>query len=189
MKKIISLYGQPGCGKSTQVEMLAKRFGFVHFGMGERLRAEIDSGSQLGQEIKPYVDEGLLIPDALMAQIIKDLGEKAGDNSLIFDGFPRIMSQANMLAKIAQELGFEIGDFFYLRLTPEESLRRIAGRAKTVKRGDDVSPEAIKNRFAIFEKESKPLLEFYRAQGKLHEIDGSLSIEETHQAVSSVILR
>ena len=183
MKKIITLYGQPGCGKSTQVQMLAKKYGFFQFGMGERLRAEIESESVLGQEIKPYVDNGTLIPDDLMAQIIKNIGDKATESGLIFDGFPRILAQAKMLEKLAGEMNLEIGTLFYLRLRPEQALARINARAKTSGRGDDISSEAIKNRFATFERESQPLLEYYRVRGKLIEIDGEMSIEEAYAEI------
>ncbi|QQG52617.1 MAG: nucleoside monophosphate kinase [Candidatus Falkowbacteria bacterium] len=178
MKKIITFYGQPGCGKSTQAEILAEKYGFLKFGMGERLREEADSGSSLGKKIAPYLSAGTLIPDDLMSEIIKNIGQKSGPQGIIFDGFPRIISQAKMLAKIATELNWEIGNFFYLRLKPEQALKRIAARAKISGRNDDVSPEAINNRFAVFERESKPLLEYYRTQNKLIEIDASLNIEE-----------
>jgi adenylate kinase len=167
MKKIITLYGQPGCGKSTQAQILAEKYGFFQFGMGERLREEIESGSSLGKEIKPFVDEGTLIPDNLMIQVIRNISDKATESGIIFDGFPRIVAQAEMLEKLAGEMGLEIGKLYYLRLKPEEALRRINARAKLGKRKDDVSPEAIKNRFATFERESKPLLEHYRNRGKL----------------------
>lgn len=178
MKKIITLYGQPGCGKSTQTEMLAKKYHFFKFGMGERLREEANSGSELGQKIAPYLEAGTLIPDEMMMAVIKNIGSQTSAEGLIFDGFPRITSQAKMLDKMAKELKIEIGNFFYLRLKPEEALRRIEARAKINERSDDVSPEAIRNRFLVFERESAPLLDYYRAQGKLIEIDASKSIDE-----------
>jgi adenylate kinase len=176
MKKIVTFYGQPGCGKSTQAQILAEKYGFFKFGMGERLREEAESGSDLGKKIAPYLSAGTLIPDDLMREIIKNIGQKSGPQGIIFDGFPRIVSQAEMLAEIALELGWGVGNFFYLRLKPEQALQRIMARAKISSREDDVSPEAINNRFAVFERESKPLLEYYRAQNKLIEVDASLDI-------------
>ncbi|HZJ41391.1 MAG TPA: nucleoside monophosphate kinase [Candidatus Saccharimonadales bacterium] len=183
MKKIITFYGQPGCGKSTQAQILAEKYGFSEFGMGKRLRAEINSGSDLGQQIKPYVEAGTLIPDELMIEIIKNIGQKSGPAGIIFDGFPRILSQAKMLAKIASELNWEIGNFFYLRLQPEQALKRITARAKLSNRDDDVSPEAIHNRFTIFERESAPLLDYYRTTDKLIEIDAALNIESVQAEI------
>lgn len=177
MKKIVTFYGQPGCGKSTQAQILAEKYGFFKFGMGERLRQEAESGSELGKKIAPYLSAGTLIPDDLMIEIIKNISQKSGPQGIIFDGFPRIVSQAKILANLAADLGWEIGNFFYLRLKPEQALQRITTRAKMSGRQDDISPEAINNRFAVFERESEPLLDYYRAAGKLIEIDASLDIE------------
>jgi adenylate kinase len=163
--------------------MLAEKYGFFRFGMGDKLREEIESGSSLGQKIKPFVDEGTLIPDDLMIQVIKNIAEKATESGILFDGFPRIVAQAEMLEKLASEIGLEMGNLYYLRLKPEESLKRIKARSKMGKRSDDASPKAIKNRFAIFERESKPLLEYYRTRGKLIEIDGALKIDETQAEI------
>ena len=185
MKKIISLYGQPVCGKTTQALLLQKNYGFSIFGMGETLRAEIASGSKLGQKIKPAVDAGLLIPDECMEQIISNAGEKANEVGLVFDGFPRMVSQAEMLKKVTAEAGLKSDAFIYLRLDAPEALRRIKNRAALgqAERGDDLDEQAIKNRFAAFEKQSVPLLDYYRKQNKLHEIDGSLSIEGVYEEI------
>jgi len=185
MKKIISLYGQPGCGKTTQALLLQKNYGFSIFGMGETLRAEIASGSELGQKIKPAVDAGLLIPDEYMEKIISRAGEKANEVGLIFDGFPRMVSQAEMLKKITTEAGLKSDAFIYLRLDAQEALRRIKNRVALgqAERGDDLDENAINNRFAAFEKQSVPLLDYYRQQNKLHEIDGSLSIEDVYEEI------
>ncbi len=187
MKKIICLYGQPGCGKSTQAKLLTENFGYQKFGMGERLRAEIDSGSDLGQKMKPYVDAGLLIPDEMMAKIIKNAGEEA-KGGLIFDGFPRIVSQAQMLDEIMGRLGLEVEAFIYLHLTAEQALERIKSRAVLEGgRTDDIDDSALKNRFAVFDKESAALLDYYRQRSKLYELDGGLSIPEINTLITEII--
>lgn len=189
MVKIICLYGQPAAGKTTQAELLAQKFGFSIFGMGETLRAEIASNSELGKAIKPYVDSGTLISDDLMAQVIARAGERASDQGLIFDGFPRMISQANMLDKIVQNNHWEIKAFIHLQITPETALKRIRKRAQSnqVVRSDDNDDRAIKNRFAVFEKESVPLLNFYRQRGLLQEIDGELSIAEVENSIIKIL--
>jgi len=187
MKKIICLYGQPGCGKGTQADFLVKHFGYHKFGMGERLRAEIATDSTLGRQIKPYVDSGLLIPDELMLEIIKNAGQEASDG-LIFDGFPRIVSQAKMLDKIMGQLGLSIDAFIYLHLTAEKALERIKSRAILEGgRTDDIDTDALKNRFAVFDKESVTLLDYYRERGKLYELDGGLSIPEISTLIIKII--
>ncbi len=185
MKKIICLYGQPGCGKTTQSDLLAKEFGFSQFGMGERLRAEIASGSELGQKIKPSVDAGVLIPDELMIEVIKEAGQEANEAGLIFDGFPRITTQADMLDGVLSGLNLKVDAFIYLHLSAEDALKRIHSRAALAGGGreDDTDENAIRNRFGVFERESVPLLNVYRERGLLQEIDGSLPIPEVYNLV------
>lgn len=183
MPKIISLYGLPACGKTTQAELLAKEFGLIQFGMGDRLRSEIESGSELGQKVKSYVDGGILITDELMAEVIKHVGNDIKNSGVVFDGFPRIISQAEMLNEIAAELNLEVNAFFYLKISPAEALRRIEARSKTNSRADDKDAAAIKNRMGVFNQESSILIDYYRAQGKLIEIDGELSIEEVYAEI------
>ncbi|MBN2854105.1 nucleoside monophosphate kinase [Patescibacteria group bacterium] len=185
MGKIICLYGLPACGKTTQAELIKNEFGFIQFGMGDRLREEIASGSELGQKIKTFVDEGILITDDLMAEVIKNVSSRIKENGIIFDGFPRMISQAKMLERIGAELGEEIYKFFYLKVSPEEALRRIAARAELTGRADDKDEDAVKNRLGVFERESKILLDYYGQSGKLVEINGELSIEEVFNEIKN----
>lgn len=183
MAKIISLYGLPAAGKTTQAELLAKEFGFIQFGMGDRLRAEIASGSELGQKIKVFVDQGILITDELMAEVIKTVGADIKEKGIVFDGFPRMISQAKMLDDIAANMGMEMDTFFHLKISPEEALRRIEARSQDGGRADDKDAAAVKNRMDVFYKESAILKEFYGSRNKLIEIDGELSIEEVNKEI------
>jgi len=185
MGKIICLYGLAASGKTTQAELIKNDFGFIQFGMGDRLRAEISSGSDLGQKIKTFVDAGILISDELMMEVIKNVGAEIKENGIIFDGFPRIISQAKMLEKIGEELGEDVYKFFYLKISPEEALRRIRARAELTGRSDDKDEDVVKNRFGVFERESKILLDYYGQSGKLVEINGELSIEEVFNEIKN----
>lgn len=187
MKKILSLYGLPACGKTTQAEKLIKDFGLIQFGMGDRLRDEIASGSDLGQRIKSYVDQGILIDDKLMSEVISSVGEEIKEHGIVFDGFPRMVSQANMLDNIANNLGLEVSAFVYLKLSTKEALKRIKLRSKDGGRADDKDPQAVANRLAVFERESIPLLEYYKSKGKLIEIDGELSVEEVYSNIKRAL--
>jgi adenylate kinase len=183
MKKIICLYGLPASGKTTQAEKLVKEFGYSFFGMGERLRAEINSESELGKKIKRYIDEGKLIPDEYMIQVIKNVGQEILEKGIVFDGFPRMISQAHILEDIVKELDMEISAFVCLNVSPEEALKRIKARAEISGRGDDKDAEAIKNRLDAFNKESIALLDYYRSKNHLIEIDGEMSIEEVYSTL------
>ena len=188
MKKIISLYGLPACGKTTQAEKLVKEFSFSYFGMGERLRAEVESRSKIGNEIKKYVEGGKLIPDKYMVQIIQNLDQEILEKGIIFDGFPRIISQAQMLKDIIEKLNMTMTAFVYLKITAQEALRRIKARSKIGERIDDKDTNAIKNRLAAFNKESIVLLDYYRSQNCLIEIDGEMSIEEVYNALKKSLI-
>lgn len=180
MGKIICLYGLPACGKTTQAEKINKEFKLIQFGMGDRLRDEIASNSELGGKIKSYVDSGTLISDDLMKQVIENVSDQMDDKGIIFDGFPRMISQALMLEDICQKIEKEIDYFFYLKVSPEVAQNRISERAELTGRSDDKDPKAVKNRMGVFEKESKILLDYYGKQGKLVEIDGEMNIEDVY---------
>jgi len=187
MGKIISLYGLPACGKTTQAKKVATEFSLVQFGMGDRLRAEIESQSELGQKVKSYVDQGILITDELMAEVIKHVGPDIQTKGIVFDGFPRLISQAKMLDAITTELDAEVNAFIYLKISPAEALRRIEARSQTGNRADDKDAAAINNRMDIFKQESTILMDYYRAQNKLVEIDGEMGIEEVYEEIKKCL--
>ena len=187
MGKIICLYGLAACGKTTQADKMSATTGMVQFGMGENLRAEIESGSELGQKIKTYVDSGTLITDDLMEQVIKKVGDEAKAKGIIFDGFPRMISQAEMLDRAATEMNMEISSVIYLNVSVDEAVKRLTLRAESGSRADDKDPVAVKNRLGVFAKESVPLLEYYRQKGNLVEINGELSIEEVFAEIQKYL--
>lgn len=188
MKKIICLYGPPGAGKTTQADLLVEKYGFSKFGMGERLRAEIVSGSKLGLKIKPYVDQGILIPDKYMSQIIIEAEKMSTEVGLIFDGFPRIVSQAHMLNEVMESLNLKVSAFIKLNLPVEAALLRIKARAKINNdRADDTDKVAIKNRFSVFAKESVALTQFYQDRQLLFSLNGANSIDEIHAQIVALL--
>jgi len=187
MPKIISIYGLPACGKTTQAEKLKQEFGLYHFGMGNKIRAEIRSGSGLGQKIQVMHDSGTLLPDELMIQIIKNCGDQAAETGMIFDGFPRMISQAEMLEKILAEKNLTIDKFFYLKISRAEAIKRLNARAAITGRADDTDIDAVNNRFGVFQEQSTGLINYYRERGKLVEIDGEKSIEEVYKDISTQI--
>ncbi|MFZ4631630.1 MAG: adenylate kinase family protein [Patescibacteria group bacterium] len=178
MKKIISLYGLAAAGKTTQADLLCEKYGFRQFGMGETLRAEIESGSELGQEIKKSVDAGVLIPDDLMKQVLKKIDAGIKETGLVFDGFPRMIPQAKMLDQIMSETAVEFDLFILLNISYEEAQKRISDRAEVGGRADDKDPKVVNSRLDVFRKESSELIAYYKEKGKFVEIDGTLSIPE-----------
>jgi adenylate kinase len=188
MKKIISLYGLAAAGKTTQADLLCEKYGFRQFGMGETLRAEIESGSELGQEIKKSVDQGVLIPNELMEQVLKKIDVSIKETGLVFDGFPRMIPQAKMLDKIMTEMNLDFDLFILLDISYGEAQKRISDRAEVGGRADDKDPKVVANRLEVFRQESTQLIDYYQKQGKFVRINGSLSIPEVFAEIEKHIL-
>ncbi len=183
MGKIIVLYGLPAAGKTTQADLLCKKYGLFQFGMGDVLRAEIASGSELGQKIQATVASGLLVSDTLISGVLHNVKKQALETGIIFDGFPRIISQAKLLDDMLAEIGLEVDLFVLLKISPEEAEKRIDARAISGNRGDDKDPKVINSRMEVFRQESTPLIARYQERGKYLEVNGELSIEEVYQAI------
>ena len=111
-----------------------------------------------------------------------------GKPSKIFDGFPRIISQAKMLDEISDNLGQIVDKFFYLKIKPETALARIAARAELTGRADDKDADAVRNRLGVFEKESSSLIDYYKQKGILVEIDGEMSIEAVYEEIKKHLI-
>lgn len=184
MGKIIVLYGLPASGKTTQAEILSKNHGLFQFGMGDVLRAEIASGSDLGKKIQNTVANGQLISDNLISCVLQNIKKQAVETGIIFDGFPRMISQAELLDSMLAEIGMEVDLFVLLKIRPEEAEKRIDARALNGNRGDDKDPVVINNRMEVFRQESTPLIAHYNSRGKFIEIDGEASIEAVHQEIN-----
>ncbi|MCX6795387.1 MAG: nucleoside monophosphate kinase [Candidatus Falkowbacteria bacterium] len=157
------------------------------FGMGDRLRDEIESGSALGQEITPFVTKGVLIPDELMEQVLGNVFAETKESGLMFEGFPRMIGQVHMLEHALKENELALDLMIYLNVSTDEAVRRIKERAENGGREDDKNSEVIRTRLAIFDQESTAILDFYRQAGKLIEINGEESIENIFDAICQEI--
>ncbi|EKD53366.1 MAG: hypothetical protein ACD_61C00056G0005 [uncultured bacterium] len=169
------ILGPQGSGKGTQAKLLAEKFGYVHVSSGSRLREFAKSGTPKGNLIADLLTTGELMPFDTVMQVIEQdlLGAK---NGFILDGTPRDLMQAEYLDWFLNERHLVIDKVIFLNIPREESLKRLALRAKIENRSDD-TPEAIQNRLDNYEKETVPVFEHYRKQGKLLEIDGTPDIE------------
>jgi len=187
MGKIIIMYGLPAAGKTTQARKLAEKYGLYHFAMGEKLREQIASGSELGQKIKSTVDSGLLVSDELILEVLRDVKNQAVETGIIFDGFPRIIDQAILLDQMLAEVNLEVSALCLLKISSEEVDKRINDRIATENRGDDKDKSVVENRMNVFLKESIPLSEHYRAKDKFYELDGEASIDDIYQKLCEII--
>lgn len=187
MGKIVIMYGLPAAGKTTQARLIAEKYGLYHFAMGEKLREQIASGSELGQKIKSTVDSGLLVPDDLILEVLRDVKSQALETGIVFDGFPRIIDQALILDQMLEEVGLQVDAMCLLKVSSEEVEKRINDRIAIENRGDDKDKSVVENRMNVFMKESIPLSAHYGAKGTFHELNGEEPIEKIFEELCQVI--
>ena len=179
MKNIV-IFGAPGSGKGTQSDLLVKKYGFKHISTGDVLRAEIKNGTELGKTAKGYIDNGQLIPDSLMIDIL------AACEGVIFDGFPRTIPQAEALKKMLADRNTEVAGMLELDVPEDMLMERLINRGKTSGRADD-NAETIKKRLDVYNAQTAPLITWYENEGKRHAVKGYGSLEEINAALCAVI--
>ena len=187
MKNIV-IFGAPGSGKGTQSAKIIAEFGVEHISTGDVLRAEIKAETELGKTAATYINEGKLVPDSLIVDMLAStLDAKGKDiNGVIFDGFPRTIPQAEALDAMLKERGQEVNVVVGLEVEDEELIQRIIARGKTSGRADD-NEETAKKRLATYYSQTLPLKDFYVAQGKYAKINGMGSIEDIYAEISKAI--
>ncbi len=177
------ILGPQGSGKGTQAKLLAEKFSLTHLSSGDLLRAEAASGSPKGKIIAALLAKGDLLPFETVLEVLEPAikqasGPQAASSSkgFILDGTPRDVRQAEYLDYFLNEIGLKIDKVVYLSLPPEESLTRLLQRSQIEHRSDD-TPETIKHRLEVYEKETAPVLDYYRARGLVLEVDGRPDIQ------------
>lgn len=179
------IFGAPGCGKGTQSERLIDRYGFYHISTGEVLRDHIARGTELGKIADSFISKGQLIPDELMLDILAHLldSDEVQGKSIIFDGFPRTVRQAEELEKILEKRGRKVDTVIGLEVDDDLLKDRLVKRGIETGRADD-NPETIQNRLKVYHSQTQPLRDFYINNGKYKSIDGSKSIDEISDDIS-----
>jgi adenylate kinase len=199
---IIVLFGKPGAGKGTQAPLLAAALGVPTLATGDELRAAIRAGTELGRQAKAYMDRGDLVPDSVILGIIKQaLSEPRTASGVLLDGVVRTVPQAEGLAHVCAELGKKVGAVLAFDINDDEIVIRLAGRTVcetcqtpytgrepgsrcdkdggTLVRRKDDEPDAIRNRLAVYEKHTAPVLNWYRKHDtKVAVIDAVGSVQE-----------
>ncbi|MBE6340875.1 MAG: adenylate kinase [Bacteroidales bacterium] len=175
----IVIFGPPGSGKGTQSENLIKKYGFDHISTGDLLRHEIETNTQLGYLAKQHMDKGELVPDEVVIGMIDSfLDKNVKSKGVIFDGFPRTTDQAKALKEMLASYDTDVAILLDLEVPEDELTKRILERGKTSGRTDDANIETIKNRIAEYNKKTKPVMDFYAAEGKKVVINGVGSVDE-----------
>ena len=173
----IVIFGAPGSGKGTQSERIVEKYGINHISTGDVLRAEIKNGTELGKTAKGYIDQGQLIPDELMIDILASVFDSFKDSKgVIFDGFPRTIAQAEALKKMLAERGQDVSVMVDLEVPEDELMVRLIKRGKDSGRADD-NKETIKKRLHVYHSQTAPLIDWYKNEKKYQHINGLGTME------------
>ena len=202
----IVLLGAPGAGKGTQAQRLVADYGVAHISTGDLLRAAVKAQSELGVAAKKYMDAGELVPDQLVIDLVKErLAADDAQKGFILDGFPRNTTQAVTLDTELAAMGRELDGALLVDVPAEVIIDRLSSRrtcrdcgytagpdttvcpscAGEMYQRDDDKPETIKNRLDVYEKNTSPLVEYYRGQGILEVVDGNRDIDLVYTDVKA----
>ncbi|RIA56530.1 adenylate kinase [Dichotomicrobium thermohalophilum] len=210
----IILIGPPGSGKGTQAKILEERHNMKQLSSGDMLRAAVSEGTEIGKKAKSYMEAGELVPDDLVVEIVTDQIEKLGDKGFILDGFPRNVHQAEVLDQMLDQRDRNIDRVLVVEVNDDVLVERIAGRytcaqcgegyhdkfkqpekegvcdkcgsTEFIRRPDD-NPDTVRNRLAVYHEQTKPLVDYYKEQGKVRVIDGEQPIEEVTKALEQAM--
>lgn len=208
----IILMGCPGAGKGTQSAKLQARFGLAHISTGDVLRKEIASGSALGKELAGIINQGNLVPDALMITMLENI-VKSADKGIIFDGFPRTVAQAQALDEMLKRLGREITHVIMIDLPESEVVNRICSRRQCKKcaailrvdaknpltvcpacggelytRADDTE-ERAKHRLEVYYRDTLPVKNYYENSGKYTVVNGAQTPEQVFEDLVKILTK
>ncbi len=183
----ILVLGPQGSGKGTQARRIADDYGIPHISTGDMFRAAIASGSALGREVEPILARGDLVPDGLTVALIRErLGEPDAAAGFVLDGFPRNLAQADALDAMLADIGRELDAVLFFDLDDATARQRLLGRAAEEGRSDD-TPEAIERRLALYHQQTAPVVEHYRATGRLVPLHAERSIGEVFAEIQQAL--
>ncbi len=211
--KLIML-GAPGAGKGTQAKKIAEKYNIPHISTGDIFRANIKNGTELGQKAKTYMDQGLLVPDELVVDLVMDrFAQPDCENGYVLDGFPRTIPQAEALDAALEKAGAKIDYAINVEVPDENIINRMSGRRACVACGatyhlvhippkkegvcdscgkelilrDDDKPETVKKRLDVYHEQTQPLIDYYTQKGALVEVDGTVDMEEVFNAIVKIL--
>lgn len=211
--KIIML-GAPGAGKGTQAKKIAAKYGIPHISTGDIFRANIKEGTELGKKAKEYMDQGALVPDALVVDLVADrVKQDDCKKGYVLDGFPRTIPQAEALDKALAEMGEKMDYAVNVEVPDENIISRMSGRRACVNCGgtyhikyiptkvegicdncggelilrDDDKPETVKKRLEVYHNQTQPLIDYYTGAGILAEVDGTKEMDEVFSDIVKIL--
>lgn len=204
----IVLLGAPGAGKGTQAQKLVEEFGVAHISTGDLLRAAVKAGTKLGVKAKSYMDNGQLVPDKLVVDLVTErLDADDAQKGFILDGFPRNTAQAVTLDSALAEMGRNLDAALLVDVKPDVIVKRLSSRRTCKECGytapagvdtcpscggemyqrDDDKPETIQRRLDTYHTQTAPLIEYYRGHSILKEVDGDRPVDEVYADVKDLL--
>ena len=182
------LFGAPGCGQGTQAQRLKEHYGIRHVSTGEVIREEIARDTELGREMEQYIRAGQLVPDEVVIGMVADyVAEHGRSGGCIFDGFPRTTRQAEEFDRILAEHGLKVDLMIDIRVPEEELVRRILLRGRDSGREDDASEEVVRDRIAVYRRQTAVVADFYAGQGKYVGVDGVGTMDEVFDRIRAAV--
>jgi len=206
--------GAPGCGKGTQAGIIAQSLGIAHIASGDLFREAAERGNELGEQVRSYMEKGLLVPDEItISMILERISGSDCAKGYVLDGFPRTLGQAKALDRSLAARGEAIEKVVYIKVSPEELVKRLSARficrdcqapyheiasppkvpgrcdrcgGELYQRPDD-SPETVRKRLEVYFAETAPLIDYYRGAGKLVEVNGGQGIEEVGRELMAAL--
>ena len=183
----IVIFGPPGAGKGTQSKFIVSRFNLHQLSTGDLLREEIKNKTKLGSEISSIINSGELVSDKIVSDLIeKFISNKNYKNKIIFDGYPRNLSQAQNLDNLLKKYNQKIDIVLKLSVSLETVIKRILERQTQEKRADDSKEIAIK-RYKTYEKSSEPVINYYKQSNLVKVVNGEAGISEINSEISGLI--
>ncbi len=181
------IFGPPGAGKGTQADFIKNKFDLHQLSTGEVLRNEIKNKTELGKEISSIMNSGSLVSDNIVKKLVENfISDKKYKNRLIFDGYPRNLTQAKTLSELLSKYGQKIDLVLKLTVSLDTIKKRISERRSLEKRVDDSNEIAVK-RYETYEKSTEPVIEYYKKLNLLKVIDGERSIDQINKEISDII--
>lgn len=211
--KIIML-GAPGAGKGTQAKRIAAKYGIPHISTGDIFRANIKSGTELGKKAKEYMDQGLLVPDELVVDLVIDRFKQPDcEKGYVLDGFPRTIPQAKALDEALEKNGDAVQYAIDVDVPDEDIVNRMSGRRACVNCGgtyhvvtippkvegicdtcgaslvlrDDDQPETVKKRLTVYHDQTQPLIHYYQSKGILKSVDGTKIMDVIFDQIVAIL--
>lgn len=174
--------GGPGSGKGTNCARIVEKFGYVHLSAGDLLRAERESGSELAEMINTYIREGKIVPAEVTVRLLRAAMEKSGNQKFLVDGFPRDLQNLECWQSQMSAVA-DVQFLLFLDCPEKVMLDRLLERGKTSGRSDD-NVESIRKRFLTYEQSTRPIIEHFRSNGKVREVNADRHVDEVFAEVS-----